>query len=356
MVTPWFPTGDDPVAGRFVWREVSALAALHDVRVLHLDWQRMGTDLDAADLPAEVTRVPLDRRRPSDFARARRAVRSAARGAEVVHTHALTGLLPWADRRVHDGPWVHTEHWSGLSTPATLSLPQRAIRRLLLPSLARPDVVVAESRILFDAVREHRRGPIALVPCVVPRAPLVERPRGPRLRLVAVGGLIPRKGPLEAVDMVADLVTAGHDVALTWVGGGPLHEQVREHADRLSVGDRVDLVGAQDDAGVRRHLQAADMFVLPTRGENFSVVVAEALVAGRPVVSGVPTGAVDYAPPAVSRFVEEHTGPAYAEAVSELAAATSELSAADVAATVGDAFSPAHVAEALTAVYRQATG
>lgn len=94
------------------------------------------------------------------------------------------------------------------------------------------------------------------------------------------------------------------------------------------------------------------MFVLPTLGDNFCIVVAEALTQGRPVVSGAETGAVDYSQPSVSEFVHEQTPAAYAEAITSLRDRTAMLSAGDVAATVRGAFTPAVVAGKLTTVYR----
>ena len=118
------------------------------------------------------------------------------------------------------------------------------------------------------------------------------------------------------------------------MGDGPQREATLAEASALGVADRVHLTGVLDDAGVAAALDAADVFLLPTQGENFCVVAAEALTHGRPIVSGADTGALDYADPRVSVFVAEQTGPAYADAVLTLRDATRDLSAEDIAATV----------------------
>ncbi|MCK2036328.1 glycosyltransferase family 4 protein [Microbacterium sp. SSW1-49] len=355
VVTPWFPTAESPVSGVFVRREVEALADRHEVTVLHLDWQRGTPSPPAPGHGYGYRHESLRRSDPRSYTRARRVVSQAALDHDVVHTHALTGLLPWLTGRPGQGrAWVHSEHWSGISAPETLGTGERAALRILGPRLDHADAVIAESTRLADAIRRFRSAPIDIVPCVVDApAALAPRPTA-GVPLLSVGGLIPRKGPLLALDAMATLVERGVDASLTWVGEGPLGEEMRAEARRRGVSDRLRLPGRLDDDGVSRELAAAAMFLLPTQGDNFCVVTAEALVHGRPIVSGVATGAVDYADPAVSRFVSVQDGPAYADAVQSLVETSRHLSAEDVAETVSRRFLPSTVAAALTGIYERA--
>lgn len=354
VVTPWFPTADSPVSGVFVRREVEALATVHEVTVVHLDWQR-STPLTASNTRGYGYRhESLRRTDPRAYLRARRLVAEAAWDHDVVHTHALTGLVPWLSGRPgRSRPWVHSEHWSGLSAPETLSAGGRLALAVLGGRLAAPDAVVAESSRLATAIARFRADPIDLVPCVID-APAAIQPRVPDgIHLVGVGGVISRKGPMLAVDALAELVSRDLDATLTWVGDGPLTESVRAHATARGVVGRLRMPGRLDDDGVSRELNAANMFLLPTQGDNFCVVAAEALVHGRPIVSGAATGAVDYSAPSVSRFVATQTGPAYADAIQDLALSTRGVSADTVAATVADRFSPRTVRAALTKIYER---
>src|SRR5699024_12683156 len=94
----------------------------------------------------------------------------------------------------------------------------------------------------------------------------------------------------------------GRPARLTWVGEGPLREKVLRRARRRGVAHLVRLPGGTDAAGVRAALASADLFFLPTKGDNFCVSCAEALVAGRPVVVGATGGQGEY----IDRS-EEHT-------------------------------------------------
>lgn len=356
LVTPWFPTEQSPESGVFVLRDALALAANNDVTVLHLDWNAGAPSLRGIDEIFELRRLQLNRRVPGDYLRARRVVREFARSAAVVHTHALPGLLPFFGARPGGRtPWVHTEHWSGVTSPELLTRTERVLRGILLRGLRGPDAVVVQCRRLASPIGRLRSGRIDIIPCIVDEPDrVIPPPRDPDLlRLAGVGGLVERKGPLIALGAVRKLCERGIPTRLTWVGGGPLAEVVQARAQEWGIADYLRLVGVLSPDGVAKELDAADVFVLPTLGDNFCVVVAEALVHGRPVVSGSETGAVDYARPHVSEFVHEYTADAFADAIERVRAKTAGLDAAEIASTVRGAFSSEFVAGRLVALYRE---
>src|SRR5690606_32712260 len=127
---------------------------------------------------------------------------------------------------------------------------------------------------LAEPIRQQRQQkPTYVVPCIVPVPdPVAERP-APReeIRLIGVGALVERKDPLLAVDVVAELGRWHRPARLTLVGDGDLREEVRSHAAQLGVADRVRLTGPLDRTGVLAELAAADLFLGPTRGDNFFV-------------------------------------------------------------------------------------
>lgn len=357
-VTTWFPTEIAPTTGTFTLADARAIQAhpdVSDLQVVHLvpPHQDDGVrELTYAGL--EVTRIPMSPRSPLQILRAGRRLRSAVAGADVVHTMAFPTLLPMAWWRPR-GTWVHTEHWSGLTTPGTLPLTWRLALPALWPLIRRPDVVTAVCDYLARPIRARRNnGPTAVVPCIVPAPehldPRPIRPRNPT-RLVAVGGLVDRKDPLLAVDTVAELARRGTPARLTWVGEGPLRRAVAKRARKQKVDHLVRLPGPADSDGVRAALADADVFFLPTKAENFCVSAAEALMAGRPVVVGATGGQGEYIQDKVGQLVAEQSAGAYADAITAVEHRTLHLNAADVAATVRDKFSPEQVGAQYAAVY-----
>ncbi|WP_369051997.1 glycosyltransferase [Kineococcus terrestris] len=354
LVTAWYPHAADPVEGVFVARHAAALGLDHDVRVLHLSSRPVPAH-DPAHDPARdprVRHVHLDRRSPASLARAQREVRAALRGADVLHTQVFPTLLALLPLRPRPAvPWVHTEHWSGVSDPASAGPVWHRLAGLRR-ALDRPDAVVAVSGYLADAVRPFRRdGRVAVVGNVVPAPPLVPpAPEpGPVLRLLAVGNLRPVKDPLLAVEVVAELVRRGRDARLRWVGGGPLEAAVRERAAALGVTGRVELLGRRAPEEFAGEWAACDVFLLPSRHETFGVAGAEALAHGRPAVLGARGGAADLAGPG-AHLVASRAVADWADAVQ--AAAAHPPDPALVAARVRARSSPAAVAAGFAAVHR----
>src|SRR5690625_4094926 len=123
VVTTWFPTAGAPTRGSFVVRDTLAIARHQQVRLVHLvpPADDDGTRRLVHE-GIEVLRIPMDPRRPDQVLQAARHLRRALQGVDVVHSMAFSSLLPLALRRP-PAPWIHTEHWSALTTPATLPLP-----------------------------------------------------------------------------------------------------------------------------------------------------------------------------------------------------------------------------------------
>lgn len=359
-VTTWLPTPGSPATGGFVLKDAQAIAGLgHDVHLVHLVppaqyAEGLAQQDTIGGLP--VTRVPMGTSDPVQIARAGRVLRGLAQHADLVHTMAFSSLLPLAVGRPR-APWVHTEHWSGLTAPQTLPASWQRALPALKRLLARPDVATAVCDYLAAPIREVR-GPklTTVVPCIVPVPdPVPGRPADDRkLRLVSIGGLIERKDPLLAVDTLAELLVRGHDARLTFVGQGPLEEQVRDRARVLDLTDRVRLTGSLDREGVLDQLARAHLFLGPTRGDNFFVSCAEALVAGRPVVVGSTGGQGEYIDPAVGQTVSLQTAAAYADAVESVLQRTQGLTAQQISDTVGDRFSVQAVAVGYQDAYDRA--
>ncbi|MCT2025143.1 glycosyltransferase [Dermabacter hominis] len=355
-VTTWFPTRQSPTRGAFVVRDLHAIQKHADVRLIHLvpPHDDDGTRRLVHE-GIEVLRIPFSPSHPHGWLRAIRVLNRALSRSDVVHSMAFSSLLALTPARI-EIPWLHTEHWSALTTPDTLPGPIRAVLPILTQLLRFPDRVSAVCDFLARPIRDVRRDrPVDVVPCIVEPGNLI--PRRSRqdgaLRLVSTGGLIERKDPLIAVDTVAHLVGAGYDVTLEWLGDGPLKEATRARAVDLGVGERVVLAGSQPSHKVRERLGAADLFFGPTRADNFFVSAAEALIAGRPVVVGATGGQGEYIDPSVGALVPCQDPAAYASAILDVDARTRELSSEDIASVIGDRFSSERVGRAYAQLYEQ---
>jgi glycosyltransferase involved in cell wall biosynthesis len=130
-----------------------------------------------------------------------------------------------------------------------------------------------------------------------------------------VGGDWARKGLAVAIEAVA---AARSEVPLRlWIVGRGDETRLGALAKRVGVADRVRFFGARADT--ERFFQAADVFVLPTLYETFSLVAHEAAAAGLPIVATRVSG-VDELVGDEAGLLVERTPESVGEALARLAA------------------------------------
>ena len=133
----------------------------------------------------------------------------------------------------------------------------------------------------------------------MPPNSFVSAPRAPdpgrtTFSLLSIGSLeLMYKGIDTLLEALPRLVAAGLDVRLTHLGDGRCRPQLEELAARLAVLDRVVFAGLLPAGDpVREQLDAADLFVIPSRTEGLPRALIEAMGRGLPAigasVGGIP--------------------------------------------------------------------
>jgi glycosyltransferase involved in cell wall biosynthesis len=190
-----------------------------------------------------------------------RALRRAARRADLVHAH---WLLTAAVARFGGRPFVVTLHgtirYGWLSDVGLARRRPRLVRWLLRPAAA----VICVSETLAAAVRGAGVDAV-VIPNGVRIPGEVRHPVEPP-EVLFVGRLSPEKN-------IDTLVEAVGDLNLVVAGDGPLRDRVPR------------ALGAVPHAEVERLLERASVVVAPSDREGFGVAAAEAMAFGRPVVA-----------------------------------------------------------------------
>ena len=148
-------------------------------------------------------------------------------------------------------------------------------------------------------------------------APLARGSGGPDFALLCIASLTPRKGHLVLLEALAALRNLRWQ--LTCIGS-PERDPACARAivramERLEIGDRVQMIGEQPEAGLQPYYDAADLFVLASHHEGYGMVLAEALAHGLPVVATRAGAIPDTVPAAAGILVPPGDPPALAAAL-----------------------------------------
>ena len=190
-----------------------------------------------------------------------RAVRRAARGADLVHAH---WLLTAAVARFAGRPFVVTLHGSGSAGSFSDEELARARPRLMRALLGPAAAVICVSETLAAAVRTAGLDAV-VIPNGIRIPDEVGQPAEPA-EVLYVGRLSPEKN-------IDTLLEAVGDLNLVVAGDGPLRPSVPN------------ALGAVPHAEVERLLERASVVVAPCEREGFGLAAAEAMAFARPVVA-----------------------------------------------------------------------
>lgn len=114
----------------------------------------------------------------------------------------------------------------------------------------------------------------------------IERSTNPKVKILFIGRLIPRKGfqrVVQALPRLRELTDKPFEVEV--VGTGVFRSRLDELTDSLGVSDLIRYVGAVPYEKLPESYQYADIFVLTSLSEGMPSVILEAMGCGLPIVA-----------------------------------------------------------------------
>ena len=274
---------------------------------------------------------------------------------DVVHAHAVRSGGVVVDRWLsgRSVPWCLTEHSSPLRAFWWTSHGRRQIDRAYL-NAAR---LFGVSNSLVDEMRQ-------LFPIGAANATLLYngidtdlftpgegRPHA-AARLLFVGGLVPQKGISDLLRAVATLPRE-NGWTLSLIGAGPLEAALRNEAGALGIADRLHWLGSVPHEAMPPIYAGHDLLVVSSRAETFSLVSAEALACGLPVVATRCGGPEEVIGPLGLPLVPPGDAEALARAILEMLDRLPAFDREGAVRSIAERFSMSALAARLEAIYSQ---
>ena len=372
LITNWYPTPAEPAKAVWVREHAKAVRLFDDVTVLHcigpdltLD-RRWGiqreTDAGATEgidtyrvrySPSRIPHVSYLIYLWTAFGAFRHIVRQGFR-PDVIHVHIYDAGWPaiLVGKRTRT-PVVVSEHFS--------SFPRRSLGRLDVCkawlAFRWANKVLPVSDALQQAIERYGiRARFQVIPNAVDTAlfsPAAERREdaGPK-RLLLVGQLVTVKGIPHLLRALSDLRQKRDDWRLDIVGDGDRRMEYEQLAADLKLSDKVTFHGLKPKPEVAEFMRRADVFVLPSLCETFSVPVAEALATGIPVLATRCGGPEEFVVKNVGVLVSPGDADALRAGLEDMLDHLHRYSRSEISKYARERFSPEVVGAQLHAVYQ----
>jgi glycosyltransferase involved in cell wall biosynthesis len=237
-----------------------------------------------------------------------------------------TGLLSFAWRSLTGKPYIVSLRGSDVPDYDGGNFLLRALHRLLLGTnrriLRNARAVVANSQALRSLARksfpDQRIDVITNGVCSRAFSPERRAHAPGTVVVICVARMIKRKGIEDALQALA--LAKNPALRLHLVGLGPCLERMQAMAQALRISDRVVFRGHLRDNDLSAAYRDADIFLLPSISESFSMALLEAMASGLPVIATKVGGTPELVADGENGLLVPHSDPrSLAAALDELA-------------------------------------
>lgn len=302
FLTPWYPNRFDAMSGLFVQKHAQAVARLAEVSVLYIhadaSLKKMSLEIQSDGNLNEI-RVYYPRSR-SKIGRGLSYIRAYIKGIravfrrygrpKVVHVSVLTrhAVAAYILKCFYGIPYVITEHWTRYMRGMFTGFWHRRITAFVVK---RAEAVMPVSEALGKDMRtcglNHPN--YQVVRNVVDDFFFVSRentatPQAVKRMVHVCCFAEDAKNNFGLLRALQKLMERRTDFVCYMVGSGPDWVATRDYARYLGLKDHVVFTGEVTPLQVHAHYAAADFSIFFSRYETASVVVAESLSAGCPVL------------------------------------------------------------------------
>lgn len=251
-----------------------------------------GNDFDMDRLSAKVTAYPVHWRSPVLWSKEIVALCSRITRSDIVVAQdpVETGIPGLVMAKLSHAP-LYLQIHSDLFNDSYKRFSKRNASHTKLSGMAirgASRIRVVSEKIKKDVLERYGDGvPISVLPIYVDveKWRNLQKKKHPRFGLsaVAVGRLEKEKNFDIAIKAIYEARDKTHDIGLTIVGSGNEEESLRTLAKRFRIEDVVDFVPHTSD--LSSYYASADVVLVPSEYEGYSMVIVEALAAHIPVIA-----------------------------------------------------------------------
>lgn len=218
---------------------------------------------------------------------------------DIIHAHYAhpPGFVSVILSKITKNPVIISCHGSDIHEYTESSYPDKRRRQRVLYAIKNADCLIAVSNFLKEKIINLgiEDAKIKVVPNGVKKEifyPINMTAAREKLKLpidkkviLNIGILTPIKGTINLINAFAELIKKENDFLLIIIGDGPLRSDLEVKAQTLNIANHIRFLGYLPGDELIYWFNAANLFVLPSLGEGFGMVLIESLSCGIPVVA-----------------------------------------------------------------------
>ncbi len=194
-------------------------------------------------------------------------------------THVATHL-----KRKYNKPLIGIEHWSELNKENIAT----HIERMAKKTYSTLDALITVSHSLEQSIQNHFKcNSIVIHNMIGDEFQYMPQKTKQILQFISTGSLIKRKGFDLLLLAFKKLKLPSDKWNLNIIGEGKEHRNLQKQIREHGLNNNIHLLGGKNKTEIAELLNQSDVFILPSRNENFSVAVLEALACGLPVIASI---------------------------------------------------------------------
>ena len=310
LITKWYPNRYDPQLGVFIQKQVKAISSFADVIVFYAQSFENGSGAKTETIIQTETGIteylvyyPKSKSLFSPIINAIRYYKAwkntldtlIKKGVrpDLIHAYILLRpvILAWLLSKKIRVPYIVSEQWSGYATGRYQD--QSWLRRTMstyFTNRAQGGTVVSEF-LKKKMNASGFRNPFDVIPNIIDTeaavSPVKRIWEGTKTKILIVADLVDEIKNIRGVlDVFKDIQSIHQNIELKIVGGGKDEENLKNYSKQLGLfGNTVFFEGQKNNSEVYDYLKQCDFLVVNSRYETFSLICAEAMSCGKPVIA-----------------------------------------------------------------------
>jgi glycosyltransferase involved in cell wall biosynthesis len=362
-ITKWFPNPDDPQLGIFVAKHIQSVSQECDIHVLHLCPRSVEkTEVEQIEVEGlPTTRISYPKEKSifykmcylnSAISKTIEEIKKSFGNPDLIHAHLLAQPSLIARKHFAKTPIVVSEHWTGFVNGYFEKLPSFK-RNIFRKSANRAHAVTVPSIGLKQAMTDHHFvANLQIVANVIETSSAEAHLPDDRLEILTVADMHDHNknisGSLEAFTKVE------WPFRFRIIGDGEDLAKLKLQAAKLNLVDRVVFEGRKTNPEVLEALSSCHCLLVNSRHETFSMVTAEALAAGVPVIATRCGGPETFVTPEAGILIDKDNPEQLRDALNRMNSSWQRFDKAAIKETFSTKFSREKIGQRFLEIYQAA--